>query len=237
MSPDGAEPGRPVGPFDVEVFRGTEHRAARWHRPDRRAVVLGSSQADAVVDARRADVATIDVVRRRSGGGAVWISPEDPIWIDLWVPRCDPLWTPDVIEASRWVGERWASVLEAMGVPGVSVHAGPGAPGKPPVACFGGLGAGEVTAGGRKLVGVAQWRCRQGALFQCAAYRRWNPSPLVDVFDMTASERRAILDHLGSFAAGLGDVVDPALHSRLDTEALGRLLLPPSDGWEILIPV
>jgi hypothetical protein len=62
------------------------------------------------------------------------------------------------------VGEWWAIALGELGVVG-SVHRGPvvdadqGA-----VACFAGLGPGEVTVAGAKLLGLSQWRCREGAL-------------------------------------------------------------------------
>ncbi len=55
--------------------------------PTAPAVVLGSTQSDDAVDRDAARRAGVDVVRRRSGGGAVWVSPGDPIWIDIVVPR------------------------------------------------------------------------------------------------------------------------------------------------------
>ena len=45
--------------------------------------------------------------------------------------------------------------------------------------CFAGLGPGEVTVAGRKVVGVAQRRTRHGARFQVAALLRWDPAALV----------------------------------------------------------
>jgi hypothetical protein len=39
--------------------------------------------------------------------------------------------------------------------------------------CFAGTGAGEVLAGGRKVIGISQRRSRNGARFQCALYRHW----------------------------------------------------------------
>ena len=44
--------------------------------------------------------------------------------------------------------------------------------------CFAGLGPGEVTVDGRKVVGISQRRTRAGARFQCAALRRWDPGAL-----------------------------------------------------------
>ena len=74
-------------------------------RPTAPAVVLGSTQRPAVVDAAAAAAAGLDVVRRRSGGGAVLVAPDDPVWVDVWVPAGDPLWTADVTGPSTgWGG-------------------------------------------------------------------------------------------------------------------------------------
>jgi hypothetical protein len=163
----------------------------------------------------------------------VWLAPGDPVWLDLWIPSDDALWTSDVIEASRWVGERWAAVLDRLGVPDLAVHGGPSVPGARALACFGALGPGELSVGGRKLVGVAQWRCRQGALFHCALYHRWDPTALVDVLSLTSAERAGLSAHLVGFAAGLDDVVTAASAARLDGPALWQLLLPEPERWEI----
>jgi lipoate---protein ligase len=219
-------------PFDVEGLRVLGRRVARRHRPDRPAVVLGNSQPVVLVDRRRTEAAGVDIQRRRSGGGAVWIGPDDPLWVDLWVPSEDPLWAADVIEAGRWVGDGWAAVLESLGVPDVAVHHGRSTPGPPALVCFGDLGPGEVTVSGRKVVGIAQWRSRQGALFHCAVYRRWNPGPLVEVLDLDPPAGRALGEHLSSFAAGLADFVDEAALARLDTSWLWSRLLPQPKEWE-----
>ena len=63
-----------------------ERRRVAVCRPTGPAVVLGSTQSPDVVDADAAAVGGVAVVRRRSGGGAVLVTPEDPVWIDLWVP-------------------------------------------------------------------------------------------------------------------------------------------------------
>jgi lipoate-protein ligase A len=223
---------RHVDPFDVDPLRVLGHRMARLHRPRRPSVVLGSSQPLTLVDRGRADAAGVEIQRRRSGGGAVWIDAGDPLWVDLWVPSDDPLSMADVIEAGRWVGERWAQVLVSLGAPDVAVHAGRSTPGRPAPVCFGDLGPGEVTVGGRKAVGLAQWRSRQGALFHCAVYRRWDPVPLVEVLDIDAAARRALADHLAGFAIGLEAVLGGEAIARLDSPWLWQRLLPRPESWE-----
>lgn len=149
------------------------------------AVVLGSTQRDDAVDRRAAASAGVDVVRRRSGGGAVWVAPGDPVWVDVVVPRGDPLWDDDVGRAFLPLGRAWQAALAALGVAG-RVHDGPLVSGPwSDLVCFAGRGPGEVFAGagpvqewGGKLVGMSQRRTRAGARFQCALPRSWTAEPL-----------------------------------------------------------
>ena len=122
------------------------------------ALVLGSAQADATVDREACAAAGIDVVRRRSGGGAVLVVPGEVLWVDLVLPAGDPRWQHDVGRAFHWVGEAWAAALLDLGVE-ANVHGG----GLVRTAwsaevCFAGLGPGEVTVAGRKVVGISQRR-------------------------------------------------------------------------------
>lgn len=162
--------------FDVDAFR-TAGRRVVVRAVDRPVLVLGSTQDDVIVDRTRARKASVDVVRRRSGGGAVLLEPGAQCWVDVWVPRDDPLWSPEPRRSAERVGAWWAASIDRNGEAGpVSVHRGPAAPGPGggPV-CFGGVGAGEVLVGGRKLVGLAQWRSREGSLVHGCAYRSWDP--------------------------------------------------------------
>jgi len=79
--------------------------------PSSRAVVLGSAQDASDVDADRAAALGLEVARRRSGGGAVFVDPVDSIWIDAWIPRADPLWVDDVSTSMLWLGRAYAAVL------------------------------------------------------------------------------------------------------------------------------
>jgi lipoate---protein ligase len=170
------------------------------------AVVLGSAQPEAHVDRERAAAHHMAVVRRRSGGGAVLVGPGLTLWIDLVVPAGDPLWADDVGRASWWVGEAWAAALSRVGLPGGEVWRG--AHVRSPWSnrvCFAGLGAGEVTMAGRKLVGISQRRTRAGALFQCAAPITWDPELLLDVLRWLPEERGRAGSDLASAATGVGE--------------------------------
>src|SRR5262245_17418784 len=80
---------------------------------DRPALVLGSGQPDSDVDAGAVAAAGVEIVRRRSGGGAVLVAPGGLLWVDLVVPAGDPLWQADVGRAAWWVGASWAAALES----------------------------------------------------------------------------------------------------------------------------
>ena len=172
-------------------------------------LVLGSTQPAAHFDAGRAAAAGVAVARRRSGGGAVLVGPGDPVWVDLWLPRGDPLWHDDVLRAAEWAGEWWAGGLRRAGVPRVTVHRGPSTGGAwSDRICFAGVGPGEVIAGGRKVVGIAQWRCREGALFHTCAYRRWDPGALADLLALPEGRRRAAAAGLAGSVVGLDRLRD-----------------------------
>jgi lipoate-protein ligase A len=176
---------------------------------DRPTLVLGSTQPDTLVDRGRAAAAGVDVVRRHSGGGAVLLRPGETVWADVFLPADDPLTDSDVGRAFLWLGRVWARALASVGVAGATVHEG--AP-QPPTAwsaavCFAGLGPGEVTVDGAKVVGISQRRRREGALFQCGALVRWAPFDLLDLLARPDDGRAAAGGSLDPVAAGTG--VDP----------------------------
>jgi lipoate---protein ligase len=168
--------------------------------PTETAVVLGSTQPDDVL------VTGTPAVRRRSGGGAVLMEPGGLVWVDVFVPAGDPLWEADVGRAFAWLGATWATALGA----GALAHAGPllTTPWSRLV-CFAGLGPGEVTVEGAKVVGIAQRRTRAGALFQCAALCEWRPERLLDRLALTDEERRRATEDLAGVARGVD--LDPAV--------------------------
>ncbi len=174
-------------------------RAVWWLSVDRPALVLGSAQSVEVADAPALVAAGVELVRRRSGGGAVLLVPNDVAWADVVVPAGDPLWDDDVGRAAHWLGRAWACALAACGVGGGTVHRGRLVRTTwSSLICFAGLGPGEVVVGGRKVVGISQRRTRQFARFQCALYRRWDPAALVGVL---AEPRPTVED--------LADMVQP----------------------------
>ena len=176
------------------------------------ALVLGSTQPEEVVDRAACARAGVEVVRRRSGGGAVLVVPGDLLWVDLLVPRADPLWHDDVGTAFHWVGDLFAAVLAHHGQPAVVHRGGLVEGGWGREVCFAGLGPGEVTVGDAKVVGLAQRRSRHGARFQCAVLHRWDPGALLGLLRLPAEARADLAD----VATGLSTPPDDVLATLLE---------------------
>jgi lipoate-protein ligase A len=156
----------------------------------RPALVLGSAQplddADRALARRRG----VEVVRRRSGGGAVLLVPGELWWCDLVVPTGHPAHRRSPGAQFTWAGAAWAGALAASGdtapVSVTATAARPGPLGR--VVCFGALGPGEVVSGAgvagepaaevgaaAKVVGLAQRRTRAGTRVLGLVHRVWRP--------------------------------------------------------------
>lgn len=145
-------------------------RTARVLEVDGPCLVLGSSQPLELVDSERAAAAGVAVARRRSGGGAVYLDAGRQVWVDLLVPRGDRLWDDDVVRAANWVGELWSAVAASFTDEPVAVHRGRSSGDRwGRLICFAGLGPAEVSAGGRKIVGISQRRSRDWTRIQTMA--------------------------------------------------------------------
>jgi lipoate-protein ligase A len=219
-------PPRPL--FDVEQFRHLAERLAVVRRVEQPTLVLGSTQRADLVDGSRAAALAVDVVHRRGGGGSVLLRPADHVWIDAWIPRGDPLWKDDVTSAAAWVGAWWSAALGEVGITGCRVHRGRSVPGEfGGLVCFAGQGPGEVFSGGRKVVGLSQWRSREGALFMACAYLKWEPGPLVELLALDIPERHALAGALSGVAVGLADLAP----SGPDLPKLSQVLLTSFPTW------
>ncbi|MCU1377217.1 MAG: hypothetical protein JWN29_200 [Acidimicrobiales bacterium] len=169
----------------------------------RPALVLGSTQAASSADPVAATATGVEVVRRRSGGGAVLLLPGRSTWVDVTIARDDALWEDDVAVAFHWLGRAWATAVRRLGVD-ADVHTGrPAENAWSRQICFAGLGAGEVIVGHRKLVGISQRRTREGARFQCIVHRAWDPVPLLGLLAIDDLERAYGLAQLADVATGL----------------------------------
>ena len=171
-------------------------RTVRVCEPVGSALVLGSHQPSSAFSTDALEAAGIELARRRSGGSAVLVGAGRVLWVDFAIPKGDPLWDDDVGRAAWWVGDLWAAAIGAA-----DVWRGPLIPTEwSPVVCFAGLGPGEVTVGGRKVVGVCQRRTGRGALFQTAALLEWRP----DEYAGVVADQPADIAALAGAATGLG---------------------------------
>jgi len=171
----------PEGIADAAVCRGTAVEEQAWIarvfrepvlRPSvrvwiyrRPALVLGCSARPGADLAKRAAATGVDLCIRPTGGGAVLVGR----WLlgaSVVLPAQDPFVAASIPGSFRWLGLAHAAWLQDLGIAAQAVPA--------PVAfagatsrwsCFGGLSHWEVEACGRKIVGLAQSRRRNGVLF------------------------------------------------------------------------
>lgn len=195
-----------------------DHRLVRVASVVAPALVLGSTQPVECVDLGRADELGLEVVRRRSGGGAVLVRPGHQVWLDVALPHGDPLWDDDVGRAARWLGEAIAAALRTLGASEATAHAGPFQPTRwSPLVCFAGRAPGEVMVGGRKVVGTSQRRTRIGAVFQVAVALTWASEALVDVLRLPPEAAPALADAgMGLFEITPGLAPDDVVRAILD---------------------
>jgi lipoate-protein ligase A len=198
----------------VEQFRAEPRRVAVVREVAHATLVLGSTQPADLVSPDALREGAVELVRRRGGGGAVYLEPGRQLWVDAWVPRDDPLWEHDVSVAAEWVGRWWMEALAVAGVGapgGFSLHAGRSVPGAlGDLVCFAGRGPGEVFSDDRKVVGLSQWRSREGALFSSCAYLQWEAQPLLHLLSFDDVTRSELAGRLRGVAIGIGAWSPPA---------------------------
>jgi lipoate-protein ligase A len=187
-----------------------------WFEVASAALVLGSSQPIEHIDLAACAARGIDVVRRRSGGGAVLLQPGDVTWVDVLIPRGHAQWSDDVGMSAWWLGECWRSALETLGLTNTHVHQGlmVRTPWSDRV-CFAGTGGGEVMRGSAKVVGISQRRTRLGARFQCAVYHAWRPEAHSGLFSPpapTSADLEGIVVPVDVSPAAVRTALEAALH-------------------------
>ena len=153
--------------IDVTSLRSEKETLCILRSFEEPLLVLGSMQPAELV---RPNCPT-RVLRRRGGGGAVYLEPRNALWFDIWLPTSSSFHQSDVREQLRVAGEGFRVALEACGLDCLVV-ADPTGPFEIESVCFAGIGVGELLdRNGRKLVGITAWRSKEGSLLQCALYR------------------------------------------------------------------
>lgn len=135
-------------------------------RPTAPALVMGSAQRETDFDVEALRNDDIALAPRRSGGGAVFIEPAGVVWVDVLAPRGSRYWSDDLGATFLRVGECWQAALRELGVASEIVQESPDRSPEARLACWAGLGWGEVTVDGAKIVGLSMRRTRWGARIQ-----------------------------------------------------------------------
>lgn len=214
----------PVEDFHHRPFPDGLETAEAWDfRPTHPALVLGSAQDLSVADAAATAASGVAVVRRRSGGGAVYVDPARCLWLDVVVPRHDERWSDDVRKATYWLGEAWQRALAAVGVDAELHHGGLEQTPWGRLVCFAALGPGEVVIDQRKVVGISQRRTKDGARFQCIVYDHWDPRDVLDLLQLDDDDRRRADADLADRACGVGPRLDELRTAILDELVAGPM--------------
>lgn len=218
-------------PADQLIRLGPDTLAALADTPDRRAyeVIPAVASDTAVVLGRgqRAveEPAGVQVLRRATGGGAVWLD-RDLLSVDVVLQAGHPWLAGRLTDVFTPVGEAWAAVLDDLGVPHVTVHRR-GSPARrgdlEAEVCFVGRSYGEVVADGRKIVGLAQRRRRHGAVVACGVLLRWRPAPLMAVL----RPGEPLPEEVAAAAVGVVDLGIAATPTALAAAFTDRLALAP----------
>lgn len=141
------------------VAEGRAPPTVRFYRWDPPCLSLGRRQPVEEVDLFRCRMDGVEVVRRPTGGRAILHAGE--LTYSVIFPESDPRAAGGVLETFRRFAEAFAWALRHLGVPDVAL-----APRLDPTArgngfvCFEVPTDYELTVGGRKIMGSAQWRHR-----------------------------------------------------------------------------
>jgi lipoate-protein ligase A len=207
-----------AGDFHALVLPEPARPEVWIHDITRPALVLGSTQDDQIVDVAACERLGVDIVRRRSGGGAVLLDPGAVVWVDVILPAGAPGWADDVHAPMVWLGEHLAAAFESAGLAGAVVHRGGLVSTEwSRLVCFDGVGPGELTVGDAKLVGISQRRTRSAARLQACWYTAYDatrlPTLLRPLIDAAALRRVATVPE--PVAGGVAEHLVAGLNARL----------------------
>jgi len=163
--------------FHARPLPTDPHPHIWWFTPKQSALVLGSTQDLSVVNSTECLKRGVEIVKRRSGGGAVLLSSETTVWIDVVLPATHELSVSDIGQAPLWLGKLFQRALIDLGVADLTLHElAMEKTDWSTLICFAGRGPGEVFMNdGRKVVGISQRRTREWVRFQIVVSLAWRP--------------------------------------------------------------
>ncbi len=166
---------------------------------------LGYGQHAREADADRLAARGWGIVRRPTGGRAILHA--DELTYSVALPADHPLARISVVESYRRISMALLAALEVLGAHPHADRAAEGANAAPSPVCFETPSHYEITVDGRKLVGSAQVRRREG-LLQHGTLPLWGDiTRICDVlYYASEAERIAAKDQVRGRAATLADV-------------------------------
>jgi len=144
------------------VCEGASPPTLRFYAWSPPCLSLGRGQPLTDVDQEACQAAGVELVRRPSGGRAILHT--DELTYSAALAQADPRAAGDVVASYRRLSEGLLAGLRGLGVQAVQAAAPRKPAGDPTAICFETPSNYELTAGGLKLVGSAQWRARGGIL-------------------------------------------------------------------------
>jgi len=181
--------------FHARPLPTDPHPHIWWFTPKQSALVLGSTQDLSVVNSTECLKRGVEIVKRRSGGGAVLLSSETTVWIDVVLPATHELSVSDIGQAPLWLGKLFQQVLIDLGVADLTLHeTAMEKTDWSTLICFAGRGPGEVfTSNGHKVVGISQRRTREWVRFQIVVSLAWRPEIFLALLNMPKPNLEDIL--------------------------------------------
>jgi len=179
---------------------------------------LGRNQPLADVDLEACQEAGIDVIRRPTGGRAILHT--DELTYSVALSQSDPRATGDVVESYRRLGEGLLAGLRMLEVDAIQAVGQQKPARELSAVCFETPSDYEITVGGRKLIGSAQWRARGAVLQHGTLPLRGKIERIVDYLTLAASERVAQRKALGYRAVTLQGVLGQELPFEQVAESL-----------------
>jgi lipoate-protein ligase A len=191
------------------VVEGSSRPTLRFYGWSPPCITLGRSQHLADADIERCRAAGVDIVRRPSGGQAILHTDELTYAVALC--QSDPRAEGGVLESYRRLSEGLLAGLQGLDVEAIQAVKKKQPLPQPTPVCFEVPSDYEITAGGRKLVGSAQWRSRGGVLQHGTLPLRGDLTRVVDYLRFTDEEREVRRRSLRSRAVTLEEVLGQVL--------------------------
>ena len=206
--------------FHARPLPTDPHPHIWWFTPKQSALVLGSTQDLSVVNSTECLKRGVEIVKRRSGGGAVLLSSETTVWIDVVLPATHELSVSDIGQAPLWLGKLFQQVLIDLGVADLTLHeTAMEKTDWSTLICFAGRGPGEVfTSNGHKVVGISQRRTREWVRFQIVVSLAWRPEIFLALLNVPKPNLEDILQcgsDISLDAHFVGQTLFDALEERL----------------------